>query len=445
MEAYLDHRDVERERWDAFLAIPPLDRTAIPRDTVKGASQLEPLFEFSGACAGCGETPYLRLVTQLFGDRMIVANATGCSVIYGANLPTTPWTVNAAGRGPAWANSLFEDNAEFGLGMRLGLDAQAGYAALLVEQARAGHRRGPRGRAARQPAGHRARDRRAARSGWRTARRSSTGVDGEHAADARQLPGAVHGPREAGRLDHRWRRLGLRHRLRRAGPGPLVRPQRQHPGPRHRGLLQHRRPGLQGHPARRGRQVRGSRQVDRQEGPRAPIARAYGNVYVAQISMGANDAQTIKALLEADAWPGPSLVIAYSTCIAHGIDMAKSMTPPEGCREVRLLAALPLPAQRGRGRDAVQARQRQAVDARSGTSWPPRPGSPSSSAPTRSGPPSSRSSSRPTPTSDGATTSSWPACTGASRTSRRPMRTRRPWPSRPRGDQRQRREKGAEA
>ena len=90
MAPYLDHRDVERERWDTFEAIPPLDRTALPHDTVKGAAQLEPLFEFCGACAGCGETPYIRLVTQLFGDRMIVANATGCSSIYGANLPTTP-------------------------------------------------------------------------------------------------------------------------------------------------------------------------------------------------------------------------------------------------------------------------------------------------------------------------------------------------------------------
>ncbi len=118
------HRDTERPRWEFFQSIPPLDRSLIAHDTVKGAQVLEPLFEFSLACNGCGETPYLKLVSQLFGDRMIVANATGCSSIYGANLPTTPWTVNAQGRGPAWNNSLFEDNAEFGLGMRLGLDAQ---------------------------------------------------------------------------------------------------------------------------------------------------------------------------------------------------------------------------------------------------------------------------------------------------------------------------------
>ncbi|HET7829071.1 MAG TPA: pyruvate:ferredoxin (flavodoxin) oxidoreductase, partial [Candidatus Limnocylindrales bacterium] len=125
MEPVELHRDEQRRRWAAFQAIPPLDRDLIPHDTIKGSQVLEPLFEFSGACSGCGETPYLRLVSQLFGDRLVVANATGCSSIYGGNLPTTPWTVNAQGRGPAWSNSLFEDNAEFGLGMRLSLDAQA--------------------------------------------------------------------------------------------------------------------------------------------------------------------------------------------------------------------------------------------------------------------------------------------------------------------------------
>ena len=121
-------------RWEAFRAIPPLPRDLIAHDTIKGSQVLEPLFEFSGACSGCGETPYLRLVSQLFGDRMVIANATGCSSIFGANLPTTPWTVNADGRGPAWSNSLFEDNAEFGLGMRLALDGHAEQARrLLVE------------------------------------------------------------------------------------------------------------------------------------------------------------------------------------------------------------------------------------------------------------------------------------------------------------------------
>ena len=134
MEPAASHRETERLSWEFFLTLPEIDRDALPHDSVKGSQALQPLFEFSGACAGCGETPYIKLVTQLFGDRMIVANATGCSSIYGANLPTTPWTTNAEGRGPAWNNSLFEDNAEFGLGMRLGYEAQRRQAELLVEQ-----------------------------------------------------------------------------------------------------------------------------------------------------------------------------------------------------------------------------------------------------------------------------------------------------------------------
>src|SRR5215212_8729843 len=124
MEPKLEHLDDERANWAFFREIADPDRRDVRADTVKGSQQLRPLFEFSGACAGCGETPYLKVLTQLFGDRMIVANATGCSSIYGGNLPTTPWAFDAAGRGPAWANSLFEDNAEFGLGMRLALDGQ---------------------------------------------------------------------------------------------------------------------------------------------------------------------------------------------------------------------------------------------------------------------------------------------------------------------------------
>ena len=113
-------RDAERDNYDFFLDLPELDRDALSHDSIKGSQVLEPLFEYSGACAGCGETPYIKLLTQLFGDRLLMANATGCSSIYGGNLPTTPCTTNRDGRGPAWSNSLFEDNAEFGLGMRLG-------------------------------------------------------------------------------------------------------------------------------------------------------------------------------------------------------------------------------------------------------------------------------------------------------------------------------------
>src|SRR5207342_3007303 len=128
MEPVTIHGAVERSRWEHFLTIPNLDRDLLPHDNAKGSQVLEPLFEFSGACAGCGETPYIKLATQLFGDRLLVANATGCSSIYGGNLPTTPWTMNKDGRGPAWSNSLFEDNAEFGLGMRITADKQLGVA-----------------------------------------------------------------------------------------------------------------------------------------------------------------------------------------------------------------------------------------------------------------------------------------------------------------------------
>ena len=127
MENQLAHLDAERTNWDYFLTLPDYDRSKVKVDTVKGSQLLLPLFEFSGSCAGCGETPYIKLVTQLFGDRMLVANATGCSSIYGGNLPTTPYTTNAEGHGPAWCNSLFEDNAEFGLGMRCAVDQQTGF------------------------------------------------------------------------------------------------------------------------------------------------------------------------------------------------------------------------------------------------------------------------------------------------------------------------------
>ena len=127
-------RAQEQVNWDFFLTLPEVDHTHLNLAAIKDSQLVRPLFEFSGACSGCGETPYIKLATQLFGDRMIVANATGCSSIYGGNLPTTPWTMNNEGRGPAWSNSLFEDNAEFGLGMRITLDKQLEYASELLVQ-----------------------------------------------------------------------------------------------------------------------------------------------------------------------------------------------------------------------------------------------------------------------------------------------------------------------
>ena len=132
MEPKLPHLERERANWDFFLTIPDADRTQVKADTIKGSQLLLPLFEFSGACAGCGETPYVKLLTQLFGDRMLIANATGCSSIYGGNLPCTPYTVDRQGHGPAWSNSLFEDCAEFGMGFRLAVDQQVQYCRTLL-------------------------------------------------------------------------------------------------------------------------------------------------------------------------------------------------------------------------------------------------------------------------------------------------------------------------
>jgi pyruvate-ferredoxin/flavodoxin oxidoreductase len=324
MEPVAAHRDLERERWDLFQAIAPLDRSLIAHDTVKGSQVLEPLFEFSGACGGCGETPYLRLVSQLFGDRMIIANATGCSSIYGANLPTTPWTANAAGRGPAWSNSLFEDNAEFGLGMRLALDAQADHARRLVE--RLAPVLGPDLVAELLDAPQDTEpeiDRQRARVD--RLRETLAGVEGPLAGDARHLLSL------AGDLVRRGVWIiggdGWAYDIGFGGLDQVL------SSGRNVNILvldtevysntggQSSKSTPRGAVAKFAAAGKGTAKKDL-----GAIARSYGNVYVAQVSMGANDAQTTKALLEAEAWPGPSLVIAYSSCIAHGIDMSQSMS-----------------------------------------------------------------------------------------------------------------------
>ncbi|HET6495086.1 MAG TPA: thiamine pyrophosphate-dependent enzyme, partial [Thermoleophilia bacterium] len=297
-------------------------RDLLPHDTVKGSQVLEPLFEFSGACAGCGETPYVKLVSQLFGDRIVIANATGCSSIYGGNLPTTPWTVDEAGRGPAWCNSLFEDNAEFGLGMRLGYEAQATRALHLVQKL--------------------------------APRLDKDLVQGILCADQETEAGIRAQRERVARLTDDLNALGaddpdVRHLLALTdnlaskgvwiiggdgwaydiGFGGL---DHIFSSGRNVNLLVldtevYSNTGGQASKAT----PRGAVAKFASWGKATPkkdlgaIAASYGSVYVAQIAMGANDAQSVKALLEADAWPGPSLVIAYSTCVAHGIDMSKSM------------------------------------------------------------------------------------------------------------------------
>jgi pyruvate-ferredoxin/flavodoxin oxidoreductase len=324
MEPAADHRDAERPRWEFFQSIPPLDRMLLPHDTVKGAQVLEPLFEFSLACSGCGETPYLKLISQLFGDRMIVANATGCSSIYGANLPTTPWTVNADGRGPAWNNSLFEDNAEFGLGMRLALDAQTAHArrmladfAPVVGDDLVRELLDSTQETEAEIAAQRARVQRL--------REALAHVDGDRANDAQHLLALVD--------DLVVRSVwiiggdGWAYDIGYGGLDQVL------SSGRNVNILvldtevysntggQASKATPRGAVAKFAAAGKGTGKKDL-----GAVARAYGNVYVAQIAIGANDAQTTKALLEAEAWPGTSLVIAYSTCIAHGIDMAKSMS-----------------------------------------------------------------------------------------------------------------------
>jgi pyruvate-ferredoxin/flavodoxin oxidoreductase len=313
-------RETERENWDYFLQIPEVDRSLVSVKSVKNSQLLEPLFEFSGACAGCGETPYVKLLSQLFGDRLLVANATGCSSIYGGNLPTTPWTSNRDGRGPAWSNSLFEDNAEFGMGMRMTLDKQLEYALELLPQ--------------------------------------MADVVGADLVDALVTADQTN---EAGIKQQRERVALLKQRL----SGVDV--------PRARDLLSladiltRKSVWIVGgdgwaydigyggldHVLASGRNVNvlvldtevysNTGGQSSKSTPRAAVAKfaakgkgtpkkdlgliatSYGYVYVAHVAMGASDQQTLTAFLEAEAYDGPSLIIAYSHCIAHGIDMRKGL------------------------------------------------------------------------------------------------------------------------
>jgi len=316
-------REIERTHWDFFLSIPEIGRDLVRHDTVKGVSVLEPLFEFSGACAGCGETPYLKLLTQLFGDRMIVANATGCSSIYGGNLPTTPWTVNGEGRGPTWANSLFEDNAEFGLGLRIGWERQHDQARRLVGDLRdlIGAQLADELLGADQSS-----------EAGVVSQRERVGrlkevlagnLDGSSPAAERLLSlsdelvekvvWVVGGDGWAydigfGGLDHVLscgRNLNL-----------LVLDTEVYSNTGGQASKATPRAAV----AKFATSGKATAKKDL-----GAVARGYGDVYVAEIALGAMDQQSIRAMSEAVAWPGPSLVIAYSTCIAHGIEMSTSM------------------------------------------------------------------------------------------------------------------------
>jgi pyruvate-ferredoxin/flavodoxin oxidoreductase len=305
--------------WEFFLALPETDRHLLNRGQVKDVQLLQPLFEFSGACAGCGETPYLKLLTQLFGDRMLVANATGCSSIYGGNQPTTPWTVNRDGRGPAWANSLFEDNAEFGLGMRIALDKQGEYARELV--GRLGPALGDLGPAVlsadqSSEAGIEAQRERVARL-----KAALGGLGGPEARELRSIADAlvkksvwiVGGDGWAydigfGGLDHVLA-SGLKVNI-------LVLDTEVYSNTG--GQMSKATPRAAVAKFAAGGKATAKKDL-------ALMAMTYGSVYVARVAMGGNDAQTLRAFREAEAYPGPSLIIAYSHCIAHGYDLRHGM------------------------------------------------------------------------------------------------------------------------
>ncbi len=313
-------KEEEKKNWEFFLTIPELKRELVKKSTIRSSQALQPLFEFSGACAGCGETPYIKLATQLFGDRMVIANATGCSSIYGGNLPTTPYTKNLEGRGPAWSNSLFEDNAEFGLGFRLSIDKQREFALELVKK-------------------------------------SEPQLGTSLVAEITQ---AVQND-EAEIFQQRGRVEILKHKL--SGHTSVEAKQLLSVAD----MLVKKSVWIIGgdgwaydigfggldHVLSSGKNVNVlvlDTEVYSNTGgqmskstPRSAVAKfaaagkalakkdlarivmTYGNVYVATVAMGAKDEHTLRVFLEAESYDGPSIIIAYSHCIAHGIDMTTAM------------------------------------------------------------------------------------------------------------------------
>jgi pyruvate-ferredoxin/flavodoxin oxidoreductase len=321
MQPQLPLRDSERVNWDYFLTLPDLHKNGlIAFNSVKNVQLLQPLFEFSGACAGCGETPYIKLLTQLFGDRAVIANATGCSSIYGGNLPTTPYTTNDQGRGPAWSNSLFEDNAEFGLGMRLALDHQQAYAKKLLEDLP-------------DLAGESL-----VNAILNTDQSSNEGINIQ-----RELVAALKAKIGSGNSTETRDLLSVADALVARsvwivggdgwaydiGYGGLdhVLASGQNVNILVLDTEVYSNTGGQASKATPlgavAKFASGGKATAKKD--LGITAMRYGDVYIAQVAMGANDTQTIKAFLEAEAHPGPSLIIAYSQCIAHGIDMAKGM------------------------------------------------------------------------------------------------------------------------
>jgi len=313
-------REPESRNWDFFLGLPEFDRGRLAHHLVKDVQILEPMFEFSGACAGCGETPYIKLLTQLFGDRAIIANATGCSSIYGGNLPTTPYTKNREGRGPAWSNSLFEDNAEFGLGMRVSLDKQAEYGRELLKRLapQIGETLARELLEADQTkeAGIEAQRARVKELEQRLAAMNSVEVRDLAAvagALVRKSVWIVGGDGWAydigfGGLDHVLA-SGLDVNVLVLDTEVYSNTGGQMSKATPRGAV--------------AKFAMGGKPVAKKD--LALEAIAHGSVYVARVAMGSSDTHTVKAFLEAEAYRGPSILVAYSHCIAHGYDMVHGM------------------------------------------------------------------------------------------------------------------------
>jgi pyruvate-ferredoxin/flavodoxin oxidoreductase len=310
----------ERENWNFFLSLPEANREQLKTGQVKDVQLLQPLFEFSGACAGCGETPYIKLMTQLFGDHVVVANATGCSSIYGGNLPTTPYTVNAQGRGPVWSNSLFEDNAEFGLGLRLAMNKQEEYARHLVQrlEARIGGELVMALLTTDQSV-HAGIERQ--REHVRRLNEKLKGLDSLEARDLLAIAEAlvrrtlwiVGGDGWAYDIGYG----GLDHVLASGQNVNVLVLDTE---------VYSNTGGQRSKATPRGAVARfafGGKETAKKD--LALMAVNYGNVYVARVAMGGSDMQTLKAFEEADAYVGPSLIVAFSHCVAHGYDLMYGM------------------------------------------------------------------------------------------------------------------------
>ncbi|MEH2202097.1 pyruvate:ferredoxin (flavodoxin) oxidoreductase [Nostoc sp.] len=326
MAQQLPLQEQERKNWDFFLSLPNPDRRSLKLNQIRQQQLQEPLFEFSGACAGCGETPYLKLLTQLFGDRAVIANATGCSSIYGGNLPTTPWTTNAEGRGPAWSNNLFEDNAEFGFGFRLSLDKQAEFAAELLQQLGSEI------------------DENLVYSILKAEQKSEADIweQRERIELLQQKLDEIvtFDPNLKSKIqnlkslaDYLVRKSvwivggdGWAYDIDFGGIDHVI------ASGRNVNILVmdtevYSNTGGQSSKAT----PRAAVAKYAASGKPAPkkdlgmIAMTYGNVYVASVALGARDEHTLKAFLEAEAYDGPSIIIAYSHCIAHGINMTTGM------------------------------------------------------------------------------------------------------------------------